>query len=287
MTLVSPVYIGEGIAARTQPGAGEKVLWIHGYTMDSSTWTELWQLLPSWYHLGVDIPGHGASRPLEPGEDLPTLADSLAELALAHDVRHVIALSFGTILALQMAIQRPSAFASLILGAPALAGGPQDRDIGARYEELTHLYFRRGHGPHLRALWMRSPPNIFKGAEAQPLLWKRLSEVIDKHTWPELGDGRMHALTSRAQTEGDLQKIQSATLILLGENELPVFKYCAERISQELRVCKQVSIAQVGHLCLLEAPHVTHRLINTHLHAHRLDRSLCKRDRVNEQRSSL
>ena len=274
--MLQSLRFGEGIAARVQPGAGEKVLWIHGYTMDSSTWAGLWHLLRGWHHIGVDLPGHGASRPLEPDEDLPTLADRLAKLALAHDVRHVVALSFGTIVALQMAIQRPGAFASLILGAPALAGGLQDRDIEARYRELARLYFQRGPGPHLRTLWMRSPPNIFKGAQARPLLWKQLSDVIDRHAWAELGNGGMYALISRPQTEADLRGIRSATLILQGEDELHVFKYLAQLLSQGLRACDVVCVPKTGHLCLLEDPHATHEPIHAHLEAHSLHSSIHK-----------
>jgi pimeloyl-ACP methyl ester carboxylesterase len=31
-----------------EAGRGPAVLWIHGYTMDSSVWAELWERLPGW-----------------------------------------------------------------------------------------------------------------------------------------------------------------------------------------------------------------------------------------------
>ena len=43
-------------------GDGPAVVWIDGYTMDSTSWSELWGLLPGWRHLGIDLPGHGALR---------------------------------------------------------------------------------------------------------------------------------------------------------------------------------------------------------------------------------
>ena len=44
----------EGIVAREQAGDGDKVLWIHGYTMDSSLWQPLWDQLPDWHHIGME-----------------------------------------------------------------------------------------------------------------------------------------------------------------------------------------------------------------------------------------
>ena len=71
-----------GLALREQPGAGEAVLWLHGYTMDSRIWEEAWALLPGPRHLGLDLPGHGGSPPA-PGLDLPALGRRVAEVARA------------------------------------------------------------------------------------------------------------------------------------------------------------------------------------------------------------
>ena len=63
----------EGFAVRTAgtPLSGPAVVWIHGYTMDSSTWEELWALLPGWFHIGVDLLGHGGQ-----GETVEAIASS-------------------------------------------------------------------------------------------------------------------------------------------------------------------------------------------------------------------
>jgi pimeloyl-ACP methyl ester carboxylesterase len=257
--------LGDGIAARATPSPGERVLWIHGYTMDSSTWEELWRLLPDWYHVGLDLPGHGASRPIRHGEDLRALAIRVGELALKRGVRHIVALSFGTMLALQVAIEFPNAFVSLVVGAPALAGGPQDSTVAVRYSELARLYHERGAGAHMAALWMLSPPDIFKGLENRPHLRERLFDVISRHSWREFADGSMLLLTSPTQGEGQLRKIQAATLVLIGEEELPAFRSCARMIRETIPSCEGVQIQSAGHLCLLEAPNEAAALIDAHL----------------------
>ncbi|HZH13072.1 MAG TPA: alpha/beta hydrolase [Archangium sp.] len=261
-------HLGEGIAARSMPGPGDKVLWLHGYTIDSSAFGELWELLPGWHHLGIDLPGHGASRPLEAGEELPSLARRLVKLALEQQVRHLVALSFGTLVATQMVIEHPTAFASLTLGAPSLAGGPMDPDVENVYVALGRLYRERGPGPHLRTLWMTSPPYLFKGAERRPGLWHGLSELVERHRWEELGSGAMQSLTARPQRESGLRRIQSATLVLLGEEELPAYRRCAEILRRSVGRCERRYLPGVGHLCMLEAPELARGPIDAHLRAH-------------------
>jgi pimeloyl-ACP methyl ester carboxylesterase len=264
--------LGDGIAARVSRSSGEKVLWIHGYTMDSSTWQDLWRLLPNWYHIGLDLPGHGASRSIRQSEDLQALAIRAGELALEWEVRHIVALSFGTMLALQVAIEYPDDFASLVLGAPALAGGPQDSMVAVRYGELARLYRQRGAGTHMAALWMRSPPDIFKGLEDRPLVRDRVFDVISRHGWRELEDGSMVTLTSPAQKEEQLRTIRAVTLVLLGEKELPAFRSCAHLITETIPSCERVEIPSAGHLCLLEAPNQAASLIDAHLRKQSLAR---------------
>jgi pimeloyl-ACP methyl ester carboxylesterase len=265
VTRASLVNLGDGFAARIAPAAGETVLWLHGYTLDSSSWQRIWQRLPCWQHIGVDLPGHGASLPLRDGEDLPGLARRIGRLALQYDVRHLVALSFGTLVALQMAIEFPTAFATLVLAAPALGGGPQEEEVGRRYAELSQAYRTHGFGPHLRARWMQSPPNLFKGAEDRPELWEQLWLLVGRHAWWELADDAFGKLGNHPQTRSQLKQIAARTLVLVGEQELRAFKRCAELVHRSIPVCRRIYIPAVGHLCMLEDPETTHALIENHL----------------------
>lgn len=258
---------GDGIVARHVPGDGERVLWIHGYTMDSSVWGELWARLPAWDHLGLDLPGHGASRPLRADDDLPTLARRVGELALAHGVRHVCALSFGTILALQMSMESGSALGSAVLAAPALAGGPEDAAVAARYRELALLYRQKGSGPHMAELWLRSPPVTFKGLDARPGAKRLMAELAGRHTWRELEDLSMLRLTSPPQTEDRVRTIESDVLVLVGTDDMPAFKQCADSIVEWTVSSRRVDLTALGHLCILEAPEIVAPLIHDHLAA--------------------
>jgi len=247
------IYFGRNLAARTLSGPGEKILWLHGYTLDSSSWSVLWNLLPNWSHIGLDLPGHGASLPLSDRDDLPALARYIGGVVLDQQVRHIVALSFGTLLGLQIVIEYPCEFRTLTLGAPALGGGPQDAEVGARYGELTHIYRSQGFTTELRQRWMQSPPNIFKGAEDRPELWERLRRIVGRHPWWELEDGSYSRLSNHPQSKLELAKVRAATLVLVGDNELAPFKRCAELIRRSIPGCRRQYVPSVGHLCMLEA----------------------------------
>ncbi len=265
MTLPPAALVGHGLAARVVDDGGERVLWIHGYTLDSSIWEELWGYLPGWRHVGLDLPGHGSSGPLQLGERLPELARRVGAVAAEHDVRHVIGLSWGGMIALQVAIECPETVATLTLGSPAVGGGPQDTHARTRNLELARLYRTRGAGPWMSELWMRSPPDIFKGAATHPELWLRLRALIDRHSWSELGDSRMSDLTTHPQRTEALARIRAATLVIVGEEDMPAFKRCAELLRRTIPRCQRVYCTGAGHLCLLEAAAAVSPLLKAHL----------------------
>jgi pimeloyl-ACP methyl ester carboxylesterase len=255
------------LATTSRPGVGERVLWIHGYTMDSRIWAELWNHLPNWHHLAIDLPGHGRSPPLASGTDLSDLARLIGQFAIEQNVRHVVGLSFGGMVALQVAIQHPDAFASLVLAAPALGGGPQDKHAQGRNLELSRLYQTLGVGPWLRDLWMTSPPNIFAGASKHPELWHRLRNIVGDHSWCELADTRMRSLTGFHQSPGEMQRVTAAALIVIGEQDAEAFKRSAELIRRGIPQCRRVYLKQTGHLTLLERAATIHPLIDSHFRA--------------------
>jgi pimeloyl-ACP methyl ester carboxylesterase len=256
-----------GLALRWHGSAGPAVLWVHGYTMDSSVWEPLWSRLPGWRHLGVDLPGHGRSRPPAPTERMDALGAQVAGLCTRYGARHLVGMSFGSTVAVQAAITARHRLASLVLAAPAVAGAPTDPAAEIRYGQLAELYARYGPGPHLTALWMASPPDIFRGAQAHPELWESLRALIDRHTWWELGNGAMRSLADHAQPPAALARIAAGTLVLLGDADMPAFRCSAALVDRWVPHSRVLEVADAGHLCLLERPEVTAPVLDGHLAA--------------------
>jgi 2-succinyl-6-hydroxy-2,4-cyclohexadiene-1-carboxylate synthase len=200
-----------------------------------------------------------------PGEDLPMLSRRIAELVLKYNARHLVGLSFGALIALQVAIELPDFLSTLTLGAPYLGGGPQETQVGVRFGELKKLFAETGNGPQMRKLWMTSPPNIFAWAAKRKPLWAKLCQIVDRHTWSELSGFSMEILANHIQREVELHQIKAASLVLLGENEMSAFKRCAELIRRSIPNCQRLYIADAGHLCMLEEPNTVHTIIRNHL----------------------
>jgi pimeloyl-ACP methyl ester carboxylesterase len=246
-------------------GAGPAVLWIHGYTMDSTVWRPVWELLPGFRHVGVDLPGHGRSGALAPGETLPALAGRVAAVARAFGAGRVAGLSFGSCVALEVAASHPGLVRRLVVAAPTIAGGPPAAGAARREGQLRLLYRMAGAGPHLTRLWMTSPPDIFRGSEDHPELRARLSRVIDRHRWAELGTGAMRTLSAHVHTDEDLGRIGAATLVLVGDRDMPAFTANAARLAASVRGCDVVTVPAAGHLCLLERPDLVAGALREHL----------------------
>jgi 2-succinyl-6-hydroxy-2,4-cyclohexadiene-1-carboxylate synthase len=221
--------------------------------MDSRVWDELWDAFPGLSHIGVDLPGHGKSPPMDTG-DLPALGRRIVRLSRRHGARRLTALSFGTLLALQAAIEDPGAFDGVVLAAPALAGGPEDPAARIRYIQLAEFYRRYGPGPPLTSLWLRSPPHIFTGLRAVPYRFERVRDVVAGHRWTELGDPRTQGLAACPHRKEDLTRIAASVLIVRGERELPAFVRCAELIRDAVPGTRENVLPGLGHLCLLEDP---------------------------------
>lgn len=252
------------VRVRVKHGPGGGVLWVHGYTLDSTVWDGIWSSLPGWTHYGVDLPGHGASPAAWPGRTLGDIGLRLAEAAASRGVEHVVGLSLGSIIALEIALNLPEAFDTLTMAAPAVAGGPVERDVGVRYGELVDLYRQRGAGPWMTEMWMREPPATFAHADAA--LRARLAGVIDRHRWSELEEpaSGLGALAREPQDLTRLTRTATRLLCVVGEHELPAFR----RTAGLLRILRPdaafAHLPGAGHLCVLHAPEAA----AAHLAAH-------------------
>lgn len=253
--------------AVTATGTGPAVLWIHGYTMRWQVWHPVWSHLPGWRHVGLDLPWHGDSRPLGPGEDLAALADAVTSAASSNGIRHVVALSFGTVLAVEMARRHPDAARSWTLVAPALAGMPHGPAVQQRYRDLAALYHSAGPGPHLTELWMSCPPDIFAAVRARPAVHAAVRALIDLHRWDELAEGGIRRLTDQPQRAADLAVVPAPVLLLIGDGDLLHHRACARSILAATPSASLAVLPGTGHLPLLEEPAAAAAVLAGHLTA--------------------
>lgn len=261
------VDFSEGIRARVVAGDGPRLLWVHGYTLDARSWETIWPLLPDCHHIGVELPGHGSSAPYDPEQTLPELARQLGARALEMGVTHLVGLSFGGMVALQIAIEFPHAFTTLTLGSPGLAGGPQERTIAPVYTQLYAMHRVFGRTPALTDCWLGS--TLFDGGRDMPALWPLLTEIVGSHRWDELGHGSLWQFHRFPQATATLAHLPIQTRVLIGDQDLAAFKQIATILQAAMPNCEQRDLTGgVHHLCMLQRPAETARLIREQLAVH-------------------
>lgn len=257
----------EGLAVWRGGGAGPVVMWVHGYTLTSALWQPLWMRLPGFAHVGVDLPGHGGSAPLRPGEDLISLGARLADWAQAEGVRHLVGLSLGSTVALQVALAAPGAFETLTMAAPAIGGGPAEASVGERFKEMRQMEAQLGRGPWLAERWMASPPHLFTTARADPALWAEVAPVVRAHGFDELPDFAIARLATPRQPLDRIAALGCRVLLLIGDRELPAFAETARLLAARCRHARLRTLDGAGHLCLLERPGPATALLARHWQA--------------------
>src|SRR4051794_9172289 len=123
-------------------GAGPPVVLVHGSIVDGQrTWRHQLELAGEFALVVPNRPGFGESPPLERGDfeaEAPLIAELLEEGA------HLVGHSYGAVIALLAAAQRPEAVWSLTISEPGClrvaAGNPDVDPVIAHGEEL----YRRG-----------------------------------------------------------------------------------------------------------------------------------------------
>ncbi len=254
MSYLPLVRLADGVAGRVVPAAGETILWLHGYALDSSSFAPIIERLPQWSHLALDLPGHGASLPRSREEGPRGFAERLAKIADERGVKHVVALSYGTLIALRLASLRPWAFATLVLASPLVEHGANDDPFWKRYRELVNMYRIGGMGEHLRGRLMLAEPSPFSAAAAQPELWQRLWTIVGRHPFWDLADGSFLAAAGEAIDDVALRRVEAEALLIVGGGEPPAARRHAARLARVLPHCERLDVLGVGRLSVLEAP---------------------------------
>lgn len=118
----------------------ERILWLHGGNVAGWMWGEQLPALADYRSIVPDFPGFGASND-EAWVSITHTADDLAAL-LGDEPAHVVGLSLGSSVALELAARHPQLVSSLFLASAQLTP-PRRRDLIAA-RALLALWNQRG-----------------------------------------------------------------------------------------------------------------------------------------------
>ena len=238
-------------------GEGLPLVLLHAGVADRRMWDPVWSRLGAQRAMvRLDLRGFGEStrRPLGPLSPVDDVLDTLAELDIERC--HVVGASFGAGVAVEAALTRPDAVASLLLSAPG----------GSLIAETT---------PDLLA-FVDAERSALERGDLDAAVEANLTWWVDGPTRPPGGvDPEVRELVRSMQRRAfeltadwddvdereldppaldRLSEVRVPTLVLLGALDLQAIQVAARRVTDEVAGARRVDWPDVAHLPSMERP---------------------------------
>ena len=272
---IASSYFHEGVRIHFRDrGAGNPIVFIHGFGASLDTWRYLEERLKSEYRIvSLDLKGHGYSeRPLDDRYSLQDHAAVVAGLMDHLKLKNVVLVgnSLGCAVALMAALEARQE-SSATVAAMVLIAGSLDGDNLPFYLRLLRL-------PMIGSVAAKLTPASF----GTRLILKRAyyddekvtDSLVELYAKYQRIPGTEHALitTARQMIPADssglrqaLKKLEIPILNIIGKHDQIISRESSEGVCQILPRCKNVTIDEAGHVPHEEKPEEVISLLNDFL----------------------
>ena len=245
------VDAGGSTIAYERVGSGPPVVLLHGGLSDHREWrNQIDGLSDAFTVIAWDAPGCGQSSDAPPTFRMPEYADALARLVTALELGrpHLVGLSWGATLALEVYRRHPVMPASLVLASAyaGWAGSLPPEEVARRIEGV-----RRG---------LQLPPKQWVREDWIPTLFtdRAPDEMVERAVTEMSGFRPQSAFTMlRSMADADLRgmlgSIEVSTLVLCGQEDVRSPLTVAEALHRQIPDSRLVVLPEVGHYCNIEA----------------------------------
>lgn len=246
------VTIGELRIAYERAGDGPPLVLLHGlFGFDSRSWRRQFDGLSHAYTVVAwDMPGTGRSSDPPAGFRDAAFADSLAAFmsALGLGQPHVLGLSFGAALALELYRRHPTVPRSLVL-ASAYAGWAGSLPPEMVEQRIQHV----SQALDLPAeQWAREwAPSMLSPSAPLELVHEVETLLADFHP---AGQRAILQAFAHQDLRDVLPRVAVPTLLLYGEQDVRSPVGVGEDLHARIPGSQLVVLPGVGHMCNLEAP---------------------------------
>lgn len=247
----------DGVALyAVEAGDGPAVVLLHGHSLDLRCWDGLVPVLTAsgLRVIRYDQRGHGrsGSPPAHYG-----WGDHAADLAAVLDrfgarPAHVVGLSKGGGIALELALRQPDAVRSLLLVGPFIPDAPLSDGLVASFREFARRI--REHGPQaaVEGFWLGHP--LIATGHALPGVRERIEAMTLAFPAGEYLASRRDPTDRSWKVTDRLAEVGVPTLVVIGEHEIPDFRNMAALLAERAPGSRLEVVAGAGHLVPLERP---------------------------------
>ena len=246
--------------AYDEAGAGAPLLLIHAGIVDRGMWDDVLPALAERFRVvRFDLRGYGET-PLPDGPFVYAADARELLLRLSIDCAHVVGVSMGGHVALDLAIAHPQAVDRLIVVSSGIDGWDHDSGLRAAWDE-EEAAWERGDLDEVAWInvrtWLDGPA---RGTDAVPEgLRRRVFEMQRRALDYDNDDARGGWLTeSRRERLGE---IEAPTLVAVGEYDQPDFAAIGRHIAAQMPNARFELLPGVAHLPPMEDPEAFIRLV--------------------------
>ena len=239
--------------AYDEVGEGHPLLLLHEGIADRRMWDDVLPVFAERFRVvRLDLRGYGET-PLPDGPFVYA-ADAAGLLeALGIERAHLVGVSLGGHVALDLALARPSRVDRLVLAGSGIDGWEHDSELKAAWEE-EEAAFERGDLDEAAWIsvrtWLDGPTR--DDQEVDPALRRRVFEMQRLALDHENPEAHGEWLTpSRRERLGD---VSAPTLVLVGELDQPGFGRIARFLAAEIPGARFQELPGVAHLPPMEDP---------------------------------
>jgi len=246
-----------------ESGAGQPVLFIHGFPHDRSLWAaQLSGLAARARCLAPDLPGFGQSAPLAGAPSMDAYADALAAFLASTGIARatVCGLSMGGYVAFALWRRHPALVRALVFASTRAA--PDTDEARAKRRDLAELVRHEGSG----AMAERQLPGMLgkstrrRHPELAAAMWRMLAAAPLDGVLQAL-----EAMAARPDSTPTLSTITVPTLFIAGAQDVIVPAAEMRAMHEQVAGSAFEVIAGAGHACNFERPAAFNHLLGEFL----------------------
>ena len=247
-------------------GSGYPLVLLHAGVADCRMWDDQFDAFAQHFKtIRYDLRGFGRSS-MPPGS-FASHEDAAGLLKLLGiESAHVVGISFGGGIALDLALAHPQVVSRLVLCAPSVGGFPVSETMKRfwREEEAALARGDPAAATDLNVrLWVDGPYR--SPQQVNPQVRERVREMqLLAFQSPEPEDAEQLPLVPPAIQR--LSELQIPVLIIVGDQDLPEKLELADRLARELPHARQAVIKGAAHMMNMEQPEIFNRVVLDFLH---------------------